>query len=115
MSCRTLSSIRRLCVLSFGAAVATLSLAAAQAADSGASVRVRYDDLNLASDAGVRVLLRRLSGAAHRVCDQPGVRELNRLSVADACYHQALANAVVAVRSERLSALYVATHRDRTS
>ncbi len=114
MSYPTLRSFRRHCALGLGAAVAALSLTAAQAADADRSVRVRFDDLDLASDAGARVLLQRLSGAAHRVCDLTGERDLERLAVADACYRQALARAVVAVSNERLSALYDATHRDRT-
>jgi UrcA family protein len=70
---------------------------------------VRYDDLNLASDAGTHVLLRRLRQAAHRVCDIPGTREMTLLIASRSCYQQALQSAVHSVHNERLSSLYQTT------
>jgi UrcA family protein len=79
---------------------------AATAVETASSVTVRYSDLNLASDAGRRTLLTRLSAAAHRVCDDSGTRELWRVARADACFREALSNAVFAAHDERLTALY---------
>ena len=39
-------------------------------------------------------------------CDDAGTREIRRVARADACFHNALDNAVVAVHNERLSSLY---------
>ena len=90
--------------------VATLTATCLGGAAVGAEgppvVRVSYGDLNLSTDAGSRALLRRLSAAAHRVCDDPGTRELRRVVRAEACYRESLDEAVVAVHNERLSALY---------
>jgi len=92
------------------AALLLASLAAAGAASAAAgeapAVTVRYGDLNLASDAGTQVLLRRLSAAAHRVCGDDSQRDLTRLRHAQACFRESLSSAVVAVHNERLSMLY---------
>lgn len=92
------------------AALLLASLAAAAGASASAAeapaVTVRYGDLNLASDAGTQVLLRRLSAAAHRVCGDDRQRDLTRLRHAQACFQNSLSNAVVAVHNERLSVLY---------
>ncbi len=79
---------------------------AALAAEAPPTVRVPYGDLNLSSDAGRQALLQRLASAAHRLCDEPGTRELPRVIRADACFRETLDNAVVAVHNERLSTLY---------
>ena len=55
-----------------------LAAAAAQSDDAGAplSVKVRYSDLELASDGGARTMLARIESAARRVCGQaPDLRE----------------------------------------
>jgi len=78
----------------------------AAASEAPPTVRVAYGDLNLGSDAGRDALLHRLSAAAHRLCDDPGTLELQRVIRADACYRETLDNAVVAVHNERLSTLY---------
>jgi UrcA family protein len=88
------------------AVAASLVGGAAAAGETAPAVRVQYGDLNLASDAGTRRLLNRLSAAAHRVCDDGPTRELARVARADACYRETLSNAVVAVHDERLTTLY---------
>jgi UrcA family protein len=91
---------------------ATAAIAGPLAASAGTSmsdvptVTVRYDDLNLASDAGTKALLRRLSAAADRVCAVGQSRELRRENYAEQCASEALSRAVVAVHNERLSTLY---------
>jgi UrcA family protein len=92
------------------AIVGTLAgLASAQAADLAAerpSVAVRYDDLNLASDAGARRLYVRLRHAAARVCPGGHDRDLERALRARACQAQAVDAAVLQVSSPRLAALH---------
>ena len=83
-----------------------LAASAGNAMTDPPTVTVRYDDLNLASDAGTKALLRRLSTAAERVCAVGQSRELRRESYAEQCAAEALSRAVVAVHNERLSALY---------
>ncbi len=88
------------------AALLVAGNAGAGAADAAPAVHVRYDDLNLMSDAGTRVLLRRLSAAARAVCVDDGERELRRMMRGEACYRETLAEAVAAVHNERLTELY---------
>jgi UrcA family protein len=97
------------CAALLGVGLATTALPCAAGDESRPTARVRYDDLDLTSDAGTQALLHRLSSAARHVCDEHGVRELARLEHAEQCYREALANAVVAVHNERLSVLYNAT------
>jgi UrcA family protein len=97
------------------AAMAATVLGATAAAGEAPAVTVRYDDLNLTSDAGTQILLRRLSAAAHRVCADGQQRELTRLRRAEACFREALGNAVVAVHNERLSVLYRERGRGSTT
>lgn len=47
--------------------------------------RVAYDDLNLASAAGVARLDARIRAAAERLCDANGVRDLGARLAADKC------------------------------
>lgn len=88
--------------------VVSLAIAVGASASAGEApaVTVRYDDLNLASDAGTQTLLRRLAAAAHVVCGDGSQRELPRLRHAEACFQDSLRSAVVAVHNERLSVLY---------
>jgi UrcA family protein len=97
-------------VLRLALGVALLAAAglagAATATEQAPAIHVPYGDLNLTTDAGMQALLRRLSAASHRVCDDGASRELRRVVRAEACYRETLDNAVVAVHNERLSALY---------
>jgi UrcA family protein len=88
------------------ASIATLSVAsAALAADTGelrSTGRVRYGDLNLASDAGVAHLYARLQSAANRVCESTSFPDV----IDHRCAAQALDGAVAAVGNDRLTALH---------
>lgn len=98
MKAKTLSLI--------AAAVATLSIAGgAVAATTGEapSARVRYDDLNLSSDAGVAHLYARLRHAANDVCQFDSFREV----VDQKCATAALDSAVASVDNDKLTALHV--------
>jgi UrcA family protein len=92
-------------------AVVACALAGLPAAQAGGaatdrtSVAVRYDDLNLATDSGVRTLYARLRHAAERVCPDSAARDLARLQLARSCQAQAIDAAVAQVASPRLAAL----------
>lgn len=91
------------------AAAATLSCAApvfAQSSDTVPSVLVKYGDLNIASQAGAQVLLKRIEAAANAACGgKPDIRELSKLTRFKACRRSAVARAVVAVESPMLRAM----------
>lgn len=72
------------------------SLPAAATAESvERSETVRFDDLNLASPAGVMALERRITGAARRVCGYHEARQMSLITPKDvtACMNSALASA----------------------
>jgi UrcA family protein len=86
-----------------------LALGGAQAAapsDDAPSVRVHYDDLNLASPEGARTLYRRIVAAAHAVCPQEDMRDLERYGASLKCQSTAIEQAVRAIHDPRLAALY---------
>ena len=71
------------------------------------SISVEFRDLNLATEAGNRELLERLSKAASRVCWRDA-RARNEVGLyeAHACYERTLALAVENIHQIRLSALF---------
>jgi len=77
------------------------------------SVTVKYEDLNLNTDAGTRELLGRLSKAADRVCRDGPVSALEAYGYSR-CYRRTLAAAVDKVHHEQLSALFAAMSRPNT-
>ena len=89
-----------------GASFAPASLAASLG--DPPSITVRYDDLNLANNAGVEALYRRIRNAARDVCDQaagtaigPGIhREWQQ------CYQNAVTDAVGKVNNSKLAVLH---------
>jgi UrcA family protein len=84
-----------------------VALPASAAMDSGApSVTVRFNDLNLSTEAGTQVLLHRLKYAARQVCGEVNPRELTRYTQIQACYRQAIGTAVNSIHNEHLTALY---------
>jgi UrcA family protein len=87
--------------------VTTLSVAA-PSSDEVPSVRVRYDDLNLGTTAGVAVLYRRISFAAREVCPGSDSRDLNLLYRSERCRAQAIARAVTQVNNPQLASLHAA-------
>lgn len=88
--------------------VATLSSFAinAQAGDAAPQVSVSYQSLDLSKQADAQVLYSRLRAAARIVCRQFEGFELSRVRQHEACYDQALSNAVAAVDHANLTALY---------
>ena len=68
------------------------------------SVVVKYDDLNLATKEGSRVLYNRLESAAERVCPRVGVvTELRRNQEVRQCVTASVERAVKEVRSPQLA------------
>jgi UrcA family protein len=93
-------------VVMTGAAFLSLP-AQARAADPGIPhVVVNYADLDLASQAGVSVLYRRLQSAANRVCRAFEGRDIGKTTKRRACYQHALSGAVAEVNLETLTALH---------
>ncbi len=66
---------------------------------------VRFQDLNLDTDAGLQVLFHRIQGAAKQVGGDVGGRDLVVARAQKACADRAVANAVAAVKNERMVAV----------
>ena len=80
-------------------------LPAGAPAEAAPSVHVRYSDLNLASDAGVRTFDRRLAAAATAVCpDADGIYDLARKLLARRCFAKTMKQ--VALQREAILAAY---------
>ncbi|HEY7797660.1 MAG TPA: UrcA family protein [Hyphomonadaceae bacterium] len=78
------------------------------------SVRVSYADLDLSREAGAYVLLQRIEAASQRVCGpRPSPRNLKIHIHYQACYRDAVSQAVAEVESPLLSALLDAPPRSR--
>jgi UrcA family protein len=100
--------------LATAAAVLAISLGTAQAGDEAPTVHIRLDQFDLTTDAGNHALLQKLKYASRQVCNVDEARDGARLELimrAQQCYKTALENAVVSVRSERLTLLYRASDR----
>jgi UrcA family protein len=64
---------------------------------------VHYQDLNLNSTAGAKVLYLRIREAAHRVCGDVNSRHLEEASAAKACVDRAIMASIRAVNSPQLT------------
>ena len=64
---------------------------------------VRFQDLNLNTDAGVQVLYKRIHGAANQVCGNFNVRDLEGARIHKACVERAVADAVATVNNQMLT------------
>jgi UrcA family protein len=87
-------------------AAAAGNACAAGTATEVPSVVVRFADLDLATDQGVRSLYARIARAAHAVCPDARIRDLNAASQSRACQQQAIARAVREVNTPLLAAVY---------
>jgi UrcA family protein len=68
------------------------------------SIKVRYADLNLATEDGTRILYQRLVAAAERVCPAAGKpAELRQNRTARSCINAAVQDAVKQVRNPQLA------------
>ena len=84
------------------AALAISGIAAAGSPDSH-SVVVRYGDLNLNSQAGVKSLHKRIRNAAESVCSELSSSVLSLRNTYEQCIDQAVADGVSAVANPNLS------------
>jgi UrcA family protein len=87
------------------------ALAAAPAVDAPMQVKLKFADLDLATDVGARVLLRRIEAAAELICGDPrGLLPLNRLVRVQQCNAQAIGRAVADVGAPRVTLVYRARY-----
>jgi UrcA family protein len=98
--------------LALAGACAALSLStvsfATPPSDATPSVAVRFDDLNLATSAGVETLYRRISHAAQSVCPVGDIRDLALISASERCQAQAVSRAVNELHNPKLAVLHAA-------
>jgi len=82
-------------------------LGSAQAlADAPAkSIRVKYGDLDLSTQAGATTLYNRIRGAARTVCGEEGSSFADK-AIWRSCFNGAISDAVVTVNNPRLTALH---------
>jgi UrcA family protein len=105
-------SIKHIAGQLVAATVVTLGLAGFAAPSAHAesltrSTTVRFDDLNLSSEAGARALYGRIVSAAREVCGSDGsVASRSELLGLHACVAESTRRAVVNVNAPSLNALY---------
>jgi UrcA family protein len=92
--------------IAFAAVAVSTVLNTVVRADDVRQIHVRYDDLNIHTDAGASVLLQRIRVAAEQVCELSNPRELAQLAIVKACVDHALATAVDAVKRPALTRVY---------
>jgi UrcA family protein len=88
------------------ALAACLAVAAVANAESAPAVRVSYADLNLSTPQGSRALYARIESAANEVCRAEDIRDLQAMAARRSCRADAIEQAVRAVGSPTLAALY---------
>jgi UrcA family protein len=99
--------LRMIALLAIPSLLIAGSAAAVTRADEAPSVTVRYQDLDLSSSEGIANLYRRIRAAAVEVCKPAEVSQslqLALLSEWNACIGHSVANAVIRVHNEKLSA-----------
>ena len=93
-------------VIAVGAASVAAAAPASAPTDERISVRVPVADLNLQSEAGARVALRRIAKAASAICgDEPDSREMARAALFRACVRSAVDRTVAEADSPMLAQL----------
>jgi UrcA family protein len=73
------------------------------------SIKVSYEDLNINSEAGVRVLYSRLKRASEKACNVESLSEhgsIERVRAAKLCYHEVLSSAVENIDSDALTRIH---------
>jgi len=87
----------------------------ATAQDSDApSMKVRYADLNLATEDGARALLQRIRHAARLVCDQQWGDSTEAAMLSRSCFADSTRQAVAKVNSPLVTAFYSGKPRTNT-
>jgi UrcA family protein len=105
-----LTAFRRSLVVAgaFAALAATTTCFATPFSDEAPSVTVRYDDLNLATSAGVDALYHRISNAARAVCPDAHSRDLAIVAASERCQANAVDQAVREVNNPHLALVHAA-------
>lgn len=93
-----------------GAAAVGLFCSAANTGEVPEQLAVRYADLDLSSRQDSTILYKRLQRASRHVCREFESRDPSKLRLRQACYDQALTDAVASVNHAVLTAL----HADET-
>ena len=102
-----LSKITSTALAALLAATATAGARAAQPNPDVLTVRVPVADLNLASQQGAAVALRRIRRAAGSICGgQPAAAELKRLALYDSCMRSTVSKAVASLDNPLVTAQY---------
>jgi UrcA family protein len=86
-------------------AIVVIGTASAAESDVPSEV-VKYQELNLGSQAGVETLYKRIHVAARHVCGVDGSKDLASARVSDECIEQAEARAINKVNAPTLTAYY---------
>lgn len=97
------------------AAASLFASVASATGDGGVSTVVRYRDLDPAQSADAQRLYARLKYAAQKVCNGYDSRDLRMQRLQDACYDEALSNAVAKVNEPALTAVHAAEPRIRVA
>src|SRR5579863_8443889 len=114
MTCATLRLGARVrTATAFALIAACVAVSAAGSARAAAlsdvpAVKVRYADLNLATEQGSRALYERIVAAAQQVCAPENIRDLQAVATARSCRQEAIALAVRDVHSPMLASVYAA-------
>jgi UrcA family protein len=97
----TISTKRRVATYCIFAAATLYALSTPVRATQGVhTIRVRFDDLNIADPAGAKVLYRRIHAAAREVC-----ASYHRRDFVQSCVKKATENGVMKVNAPTLTAL----------
>lgn len=106
-----MNAIRTVSIVVAGSLLAGAAAMASAASPQNAAPTavVRYNDLDLSTEQGAKVLYLRILGAAERVCPDANNRDLAAMHERETCRHDAISSAVQAVSSPRLAAL-ASTH-----
>lgn len=86
-----------------GVAVAAAMLVGVAQGAEAPTKTVRFQDLNLNTDAGAQVLYKRIHGAATLVCGNYDVHDLVVARAHKACVDRAVTDAVAAVNNQMLT------------
>lgn len=106
-ACRKGNTMKWLVTLSLGGMIAVSGQALAAPPAHAVQLRVSYAGLDIHSRDGARLLLGRLEQAAEAVCGtEPTPLDIEGTHAYHACRDTALKNAVAAVGSPELAALY---------
>jgi UrcA family protein len=101
-----MSAIFKFALASFGATVVLAPVAMAQIPAEPASVRVAYGDLNMSTQAGGEILLKRISTAARRACQKVTTASPLTPHAIASCKHETIGSTVRQLDIATLTAVW---------